>query len=106
MDTEIYDEFKYLLVCSLWNEQIELLNNVKIDNSIIAFNGIRLIEYSGRSAGTLKSTTISIDPKITREEELRMFADELNNCIEYKYFFNQNEIEETDLLVITITFFV
>ena len=74
-DLEIVDDSQHSIRVTLWGERAEK-ELAKYDQApVIAFKGVKLGDYGGRSIGTYGSSTIVANPEVPETMKLRMWYD-------------------------------
>ena len=74
-DLEIVDDSQHSIRVTLWGERAEK-ELARYDQApVIAFKGVKLGDYGGRSIGTYGSSTIVANPEVPETMKLRMWYD-------------------------------
>lgn len=89
----------YSVKCTFWGRQADEFNET---NAVIAFKGVKVSDYNGRSLGASDTTSIEVNPDLPEAHRLRGWYDATGHAMLFESFAGANSGAKGDTVVKTI----
>lgn len=94
-DIFIVDDTEYKVRLTLWNNQT--LETKYEDKPVVAFKGIKVNDFGGKSLSTLSSTIITFNPDIAEAHRIEGWYSHNSSITEFKSYSSQGMFGNGDV---------